>query len=114
LLSWHGQADNLVPTQALVGYRDRVENKNNRVDDFYRLFLLPGVAHCGAGNGPVPTDDMGALVTWVEKGPAPATLAAAHTNADGATVTRNVCAYPKVARYTGHGSPSSAANFRCV
>jgi hypothetical protein len=114
LLSWHGQADNLVPTQAVVGYRERVENKTNRVDDFYRLFLLPGVAHCGAGDGPVPTADMGALVKWVEKGQAPATLAAAHTNADGTTVTRNVCAYPKVARYTGHGSPDAAVNFRCV
>ncbi|MFC0504976.1 tannase/feruloyl esterase family alpha/beta hydrolase [Micromonospora costi] len=114
LLSWHGQTDELVPTQGTVDYREQVKRTlggNKRVDDFYRLFLLPGVNHCGGGTGPQPTDDLGALVNWVEKGQAPDTLAAA--NPDG-SVTRNVCRYPMVARYTGHGDPASAANYRCV
>ncbi|MFC7385704.1 tannase/feruloyl esterase family alpha/beta hydrolase [Sphaerisporangium rhizosphaerae] len=117
LLSWHGQTDELVPTQGTVDYRERVERAlggGERVDDFYRLFLLPGVNHCGGGTGPYPADDLGALVTWVEKGKAPATLAASVSGADGRTVTRNVCRYPMVARYTGHGDTASAANYRCV
>ncbi|HTJ35657.1 MAG TPA: tannase/feruloyl esterase family alpha/beta hydrolase [Dactylosporangium sp.] len=114
LLSWHGQTDELVPTQGTVDYRERVARTlggDKKVDDFYRLFLLPGVNHCGGGTGPQPTDDLGALVNWVEKGKAPATLAAA--TADG-SVTRDICRYPMVARYTGHGDPASAANYHCV
>ncbi|MEZ0077200.1 tannase/feruloyl esterase family alpha/beta hydrolase [Planotetraspora sp. GP83] len=117
LLSWHGQTDQLVPTQGTVDYRERVNRVlggDKRVDDFYRLFLLPGVNHCGDGIGPQPTDDLGALVNWVEKGEAPATLAASITDANGKTVTRNICRYPQVARYTGHGDPAVAANYRCV
>lgn len=117
LLSWHGQTDELVPTEGTVDYRERVNRLmggNQRVDDFYRLFLLPGVNHCGKGTGPQPNDALGALVTWVEKGQAPATLAASTTGADGRTSTRDICRYPRVARYTGHGDPAAAANYRCT
>ncbi|HEX6343568.1 tannase/feruloyl esterase family alpha/beta hydrolase [Umezawaea sp.] len=117
LLSWHGQTDQLVPTPGTVDHRQRVERAlggAGRVDDFYRLFLLPGVDHCVPGGaGPFPTDDLGALVDRVEKGRASATLAASVTGADGRTVTRDVCRCPMVARCTGHGDPASAANFRC-
>ncbi|GIF76868.1 tannase [Asanoa siamensis] len=77
LLSWHGQADELIPTRGSVDYRQRVERLMggaHRVDDFYRLFLLPGVTHCGGGSGPQPVDPLGALVRWVEKGHAPTTI----------------------------------------
>lgn len=117
LLSWHGQTDELVPTQGTVDYRERVNRLsggNKRVDDFYRLFLLPGVNHCGKGIGPQPTDDLGALVNWVEKGKAPATLAASITDANGKTTTRNVCRYPQVTRYNGHGDPALASSYRCM
>lgn len=114
LLTWHGQADQLVPTLGTVDYRQRVERLmggNAKVNDFYRLFLLPGVAHCGGGPGPQATDPLSALVTWVEQGTAPATLATA--NADG-TVTRNACPYPQIARYNGHGDPAKASSHRCA
>ncbi|GIE77126.1 tannase [Actinoplanes philippinensis] len=93
LLSWHGQYDELVPTEGTVDYRRRVERLfggGERVDGFYRLFLLPGVAHCGGGPGGQPVDPLGALVDWVERGHAPAALAT--VSAGG--VTRNVARYP--------------------
>ncbi len=119
LLTWHGQSDQLIPTQGTVDYRKHVNavfGGNRRVDDFYRLFLLPGVDHCGAslfGTGATvnPGADLNALVNWVEKGTAPATLPT--TTADGKT-THNACRYPMAARYTGHGDTTSAANYRCV
>jgi hypothetical protein len=117
LLSWHGQADQLVPTQGTVDYRERVERRFGgpaRVDSFYRLFLLPGVAHCGGGAGAQPTDALGALVKWVEEGQAPATLATSTTREDGTVVTRDVCSYPHVTRYDGHGDPASASSYRCA
>ncbi|MEV0588654.1 DUF6351 family protein [Nonomuraea sp. NPDC050310] len=119
LLTWHGQADQLIPTQGTVNYRERVAaamGGSHRVDDFYRVFLAPGADHCGtpASTGPVPTDPLGALTAWVEQGTAPRTLSAAITDSSGRTVTRNLCLYPAVSRYAGHGDPADAASHYCT
>jgi hypothetical protein len=119
LLTWHGQSDQLIPTQGTVDYRERVNRVlggNKQVDDFYRLFLLPGTTHCSNdGPGAFPTDALGQLVKWVEKGHAPATLTAAKTDATGKVVsTRDVCRYPLQTRFTGHGDPAKAENYHCV
>ncbi|MFF0478511.1 tannase/feruloyl esterase family alpha/beta hydrolase [Streptomyces sp. NPDC004284] len=114
LLTWHGRQDQLIPTRGTVAYRQQVEQKMGgpeRVDDFYRLFLAPGTAHC-ALNG--QTDDLGALRAWVEQGKAPSTLTATLVNSTGKQVTRDLCAYPKVSRYKGYGDPAVADSFRCV
>lgn len=117
LLTWQGQSDQLVPTRGTIDYRDRVDRRfggTQRVDDFYRLFLLPGVDHCGGGVGPQPTGALDALVTWVEQHRPPATLPTSTTRPDGTVVTRNVCRFPQVTHYTGHGDPAIAASYRCV
>ncbi|MFH9347758.1 tannase/feruloyl esterase family alpha/beta hydrolase [Kitasatospora sp. NPDC017646] len=59
-------------------------------------------------------DDLAALTAWVERGEAPQTLAATLPTADGRTVSRNLCAYPLVSRYDGHGGPADAAGFHCA
>ncbi|MER6943126.1 tannase/feruloyl esterase family alpha/beta hydrolase [Nonomuraea sp. NPDC000554] len=119
LLTWHGQADELIPAQGTVDYRRRVElamGGARRVDDFYRLFLAPGVAHCvgPTSTGPKPTDALGALTAWVEQGKAPQTLSAATKDSSGKTVTRELCLYPSVSRYTGHGDPADAGSYSCA
>ncbi|MFI9813788.1 tannase/feruloyl esterase family alpha/beta hydrolase [Saccharothrix variisporea] len=114
LITFVGSDDQLIPPGGTLAYRDRVERRMGgaqRVNEFYRLFLAPGVEHCGGGKGAVPTNPLGALVDWVERGKAPATLPAA--TADGSR-TRDLCAYPRVSRYTGHGDPAVAANYRCT
>ncbi|WP_431899310.1 tannase/feruloyl esterase family alpha/beta hydrolase [Nonomuraea sp. bgisy101] len=119
LLTWHGQADQLIPAQGTVDYRRRVERAMGgagKVDDFYRLFLAPGVDHCAGdtSTGPKPTDALGALTAWVEQGKAPQTLSAAIKDSSGKTVTRELCRYPYVSRYTGHGDPADAGSYSCV
>jgi feruloyl esterase len=117
MITWQGLADNLIPPQNTVNYRRQVDHAmggTDRVDDFYRLFLAPGVGHCGAGTGPTPTDPLAALVSWVEHGKAPNTLPAAVTTTAGTTITRNLCHYPQTSRYVGHGDPDAAAGYRCV
>ncbi|MFF2955090.1 tannase/feruloyl esterase family alpha/beta hydrolase [Kitasatospora sp. NPDC057965] len=117
LLSWHGQADEFIPTQGTVDYRRQVERTMGgakRVDDFYRLFLAPGTPHCGLNKGAGTVDDLGALRAWVEQGKAPATLPATLVDATGHSVARDLCRYPRVSRYTGHGDPAAANSFRCV
>ncbi|WP_225823964.1 tannase/feruloyl esterase family alpha/beta hydrolase [Streptomyces naphthomycinicus] len=114
LLTYHGQTDQLIPTQGTVDYRRSVERKlggSHRVDDFYRLFLAPGTAHCALGG---KVDDLAALTAWVERGKAPRTLTASLTDAAGRTLDRHLCRYPLVSRYTGQGDPADAGSFRCV
>ncbi|MER6082303.1 tannase/feruloyl esterase family alpha/beta hydrolase [Streptomyces sp. NPDC001833] len=117
LLTWHGEADEYIPTQGTVRYREQVERETGgtkRVDDFYRLFLAPGTKHCGLNGSDGSTDGLAALTTWVEHGKAPRTLPATLINASGQSVTRDLCSYPQVSRYDGHGDPAVASSFRCV
>ncbi|KAJ4349676.1 uncharacterized protein N0V89_008293 [Didymosphaeria variabile] len=116
LLSWHGVNDPLIPYQSTVEYRKRVEilmGGANEVDNFYRLFLAPGVEHCAKGNGPVPKDPLSALVEWVEDGLAPETLEAETTTYEGDRVTRELCAWPGNAQYMGIGDPKRASSWSC-
>ncbi|GHB11007.1 tannase [Streptomyces tendae] len=114
LLTYHGQADQYIPTAGTVDYRERVERKlggTHRVDDFYRLFLPQGTVHCGLGG---QGTDLAALTKWVEQGKAPNTLSATLTNASGQQVERDLCRYPLVSQYKGHGDIADADSFRCV
>lgn len=114
LLTFVGADDQLIPPGGTLHYRQRVEREMGgakRVNDFYRLFLAPGVEHCSGGPGAAPTHALDALVDWVERGKAPRTLAAANL---AGTVTRDLCPYPQVSRYKGHGDPAVASSYRCT
>ncbi|MEU2348399.1 tannase/feruloyl esterase family alpha/beta hydrolase [Modestobacter sp. NPDC049651] len=116
-LLWHGAADFGVPFQGTVDYYERVQQTlgEGQTDQFMRLFLAPGVGHCGGGAGPQPTGQFDALVDWVEHGRAPQTLTAEKKDAQGQVVqTRPLCAYPRVAQLTGHRDPAQASSYRCA
>jgi feruloyl esterase len=116
MITWQGLADQLIFPQGTANYYRRVQATIGGaadVDSFYRLFFAPGVGHCGTGNGPMPTDPLASVVNWVEHGSAPATLPAATVDSSGTVFTRNLCAYPKLARYNGTGDPDSATSYRC-
>lgn len=60
-------------------YLERLEQRmggSQQVDEFYKLFLAPGVARCRGGMGPAPLEPFSALGDWVELGKAPVTLRA--------------------------------------
>lgn len=108
LITFVGTNDQLIPPGGTLRYRDQVERRMGYVNDFYRLFTAPGVDHCLGGDGPQPTNALGQLVDWVERGKAPATLTAATAGS-----TRNLCPYPRTSRYF-HGDPESASSYFCV
>ncbi|KAL1613194.1 hypothetical protein SLS60_001426 [Paraconiothyrium brasiliense] len=117
LLSWHGTIDDIIPHKTTNKYRQRVERElggAKAVDEFYRLFLAPGVKHCGFGDGAVPKDPLETLRDWVEKGEAPDTLAAETRNEAGELVTRNLCRYPRTPKYLGTGDVNKASSWGCV
>jgi feruloyl esterase len=93
-------------------FGDKPDYEN--LQKFYRLFRAPGAGHCGPGAGPFATDPFGALVSWVETGVAPPSLAASGGSAAPSTGrTRILCPYPQTAIYKGTGSTDDAANFQC-
>ena len=116
VLMWHGFADQLIVPEGSIDYYNTVAILNGgyrRAQNFARLFMAPGVGHCGGGNGPQPQGLFDAVVNWVEHGTAPDTILAAKTLDNGAMQTRPLCPYPAQAHWTGHGSTDDAANFVC-
>jgi feruloyl esterase len=81
--------------------------------DFVRLFMVPGMDHCGGGPGPNNFDAFGSLADWVEHKRAPDKILASHMTNGAVDRTRPLCPYPMTAQYTGQGSTDSAANFVC-
>jgi hypothetical protein len=119
----HGWADQEIPTQDTINYYNNVleEPRNGgstqAVQDFARLFLAPGMGHCGGAGagGPNLFDAFDAVVKWRETGAAPSQIIASLQNSTGQTVeTRPLCPYPQVARYTGSGSTNDASSFVCA
>jgi feruloyl esterase len=115
LLLWHGWTDGAIPAQNTIDYYESVlaTTGAEQVKDSVRLFLAPGVDHCGGGEGTFMIDALGAIDTWVESGKAPEQLVASRPLAGGGRRTRPLCPYPQVARYRGQGSTDDASNFAC-
>lgn len=117
LVLWHGWADPLIAPEGTIDYYDRVTRElgggYRRTQQFARLFMAPGVAHCAGGDGPQPRGLFQAVVDWVENGAAPDTILASKTTSSG-TQTRPLCPYPAQARRTGVGSTDDPASFACV
>jgi feruloyl esterase len=84
-----------------------------KTGDFMRLFMVPGMNHCGGGPGPNTFDAATALANWVERKQAPDTLPASHVTNGVTDLTRPLCPYPQVAKYSGRGDVRDAANFTC-
>jgi len=116
LLLYHGWSDPNVPTLNTIKYYKGVVDTiggTAKASDSIRLFLEPGMGHCGGGEGPNVFDKVGALEQWVEQGKAPEKLTASHSTDGKVDRTRPLCPYPQVAKYKGTGSIDDAANFVC-
>ena len=108
------------------------ETAVKQTEDFYRLFMVPGMGHCTGGPGPnafgglaqpaAPLDPQHDLVSaiqeWVERGVAPGQITATKYVKDdpgqGIAMQRPICPYPEEPHYKGSGSTSDAGNFMCV
>ena len=137
IIQYHGWNDPTLQPAYSPQYYDEVAAANGGVaatEDFYRLFMVPGMTHCSNGPGasnfggvgqqlPPSRDAEHDLVTalerWVEQGVPPAQfIGTKYTDAEPTTrtvaFTRPLCLYPAVPRYKGSGDPNDAANFACV
>lgn len=116
ILMYFGWADPaLNPLMGLNYYERMRQAMGGKADDFFRLFMMPGVLHCAGGPGPSEFDAITPLVEWVERGTAPDRLVATLRRGGKPVRTRPVCAYPMVARpKPGGAGTDDAANFACV
>ena len=141
LLMYHGWSDALVPTQDDIDYFLRLSAPQGgesaatalaQTQQYFRLFLAPGMGHCLGGPGPNVfggADNPGgpadashnvllALQRWVEEGQAPSRIIATKYPGDDqtkpASMTRPLCVFPKVPRYRGMGDSNEAGSFACV
>ncbi len=115
LIMTYGWADAILqPLMGVTYYEKAVAANGPGTPDFLRLFMMPGVAHCGGGVGPDRHDAVTAVIDWVEKSTAPDLLLASKVTNGTVVRTRPLCPYPQVARYEGQGSIDEAANFSCV
>ena len=83
-------------------------------EEWLRLFMVPGMAHCGGGPGPNQFNALAAMERWRESGTAPEQMVAVHVTNNRVDMTRPLCPYPKVAVYKGTGSTNDAGNFACT
>jgi feruloyl esterase len=116
LLQYHGWSDPQISPLNSTQYYARVVEAlggTSAVHDSYRLFMAPGMAHCGGGAGPNTFEAVAALERWVERGQAPDQIVASHAVGGVVDRTRPLCPYPQVAAYAGTGSPDEAAHFAC-
>jgi feruloyl esterase len=113
LIMSHGWADAGLSALATVKYYEQVEARDASLREYFRLFMMPGVLHCGGGAGPDNADWTAALEAWVENGKAPERVVASKSVEGKVTRTRPLCPYPQRAVYKGSGSTDDEANFVC-
>ena len=140
IIQYHGWSDALMPAGGSIAYYEDVSvfmsefpdpraGGSHSIDNFYRLFMIPGMGHCYGGAGPTsiapmdgadaidPKHDMMlSLEQWVEKGIAPQMFVGSGgaPNAPATTMSRPICPYPQVTRYKGAGDTNDARSFECA
>jgi feruloyl esterase len=133
LILYHGWNDPAISALSTIQYYDGVASRLGRAetDAFVRLYMVPGMQHCGDGPGPNSFGQHGrapanepqrdifmALEQWVEKGKAPSAIVATKyvddDPAKGAQTSRPLCPHPQTAKYKGQGDPSDAVSFVCA
>jgi feruloyl esterase len=115
IVMYFGWADTALNPLMGIDYYEKVTARmGTSTPDFFRLFMVPGMAHCRGGVGTDDFDALTPLVEWVEKGVAPQQIIASQSRGGKVTRTRPLCPYPQVAKHNGTGSSDDAQNFVCV
>lgn len=107
----HGWSDNALSALATINHYDTVEKEDGEIRDYIRLFLLPGVLHCGGGPGPSKTDWIELIRNWVENGIAPDRVLLSKSADEKVTMTRPVFPYPNKSVYDRKGDPNKESSF---
>jgi hypothetical protein len=114
IVMYFGWADPaLNPLMGVHYYETLTQRMGPSTTEFFKLYMVPGMFHCGGGVGVSAFDALTPLVEWVEEGTAPQSITGARVVDDKVVRTRPLCPYPQVAKYKGSGSIDDASNFVC-
>jgi hypothetical protein len=111
MIMYHGWNDPALSAFATIKYYQEAEKKDKDLHSYIRLFLLPGVLHCGGGPGPDNVDMIALIRDWVEKDKAPERVVMSKKENGKTVMTRPVFPFPKVAVYSGTGDSNLEKNF---
>jgi feruloyl esterase len=111
MIIYHGWNDPALSALATIRHYEEALKVDANISEAVRLFLLPGVLHCGRGPGPSHTDWLGHLIEWVETGNPPEKVLMTKNEKRIVLMTRPVFPYPNKAVYDGKGDPNAAASF---
>jgi feruloyl esterase len=115
LIVYHGTTDTVDPPAPVIDYYETVEKTmggRKNTQDFFRLFLIPGMDHCVGGVGAMNVDWLRELEDWVENGKAPDVIVGTHAGRNNEPgFTRPLYPYPAYAKYKGKGDVNRAENF---
>ena len=112
ILFAHGWEDAALSALATIDHFESILQANPDADDFTKLYLLPGVLHCGGGPGPDQVDWLNVIRAWVEKGEAPDRLVVNKVQKGKVVLSRPLFPYPRTAVYDGKGDPNQESSFK--
>jgi hypothetical protein len=112
MIIYHGWSDAALSALSTIDHYEKVKERDPEVEAYLRLFLLPGVLHCGGGPGPDRADWLSIIINWVEDGKAPERVVMSKVR-EGTTIkSRPVFPYPRKAVYDGTGDPDHEKSYR--
>ena len=116
LLMYHGWADQNIPPLGSVDYYQQVVETlgQHTTNESMRLYMVPGMGHCGGGHGPNEFDMLDVLDKWQDEDEVPQAVIAELRENNKVVRSRPLCPYPQVAQYNGSGSIDEDGNFTCV
>ncbi len=111
MIMYHGWNDPALSAFSTIKHYQEVEQKDKNIQSYFRLFLLPGVLHCGGGPGPDQVDWLKLIRNWVEKDSAPERVILSKEDNGKIVMTRPVFPFPSVSVYSGKGDTNQDKNF---
>ena len=111
IIIWHGWNDPALSAYATIDHYNAVKENDPDIQEYMRLYLLPGVLHCRGGDGPSQVDWIGLIREWVENENPPAKIIARKITDGREVMSRPLFPYPAEAVYDGKGDPDSESSF---
>ena len=112
MIIYHGWNDPSISAYATIEHYDEAMQKDKDLPSYIRLFLLPGVLHCGGGTGCDNVDWETVIRAWVEDNKAPERIISSKMSQGKVIATRPLYPYPKVTIYSGSGDASQEKSYK--
>ena len=111
MIIYHGWSDAALSAYETTKHYDKARAEDIKLDNYVRLFMLPGVLHCSGGPGPQEADWLGILQQWVENDNPPDKVVLTRTQEGSTIMQRPVYPYPGTAVYKGTGDPNMESSY---